>query len=110
MTMAEAEQLGRNYTKIALEGLRNHLNENPEQLDLVMDKFREGGKKEEAQLVGRFAQGSYLGVPYTVAEEDVEGSKSSWVGGLLRAVGVLVVVVGVLLGGAVVAAKMQEER
>jgi hypothetical protein len=107
MSMAEAEELGRNYTKIALEGLRSHLNENPAQLDLVMDKFREGGKKEEAQLVGRFAQGTYLGVPYTVPEEDHEGSKGSWLGGLLRGAAALVVLGGVLLGGAAVAVKLQ---
>jgi hypothetical protein len=110
MSMTEAEELGRNYTKIALEGLRSHLKENPAQLDLVMDKFREGGKKEEAQLVGRFAQGTYLGVPYTVAEEDMEGSKDSWMSGLLRAAAVLVAMVGVLLGGVAVLAKSQSEQ
>eukprot|EP00428_Durinskia_dybowskii_P079105 CAMPEP_0170361982 /NCGR_PEP_ID=MMETSP0117_2-20130122/4091_1 /TAXON_ID=400756 /ORGANISM="Durinskia baltica, Strain CSIRO CS-38" /LENGTH=334 /DNA_ID=CAMNT_0010616373 /DNA_START=735 /DNA_END=1739 /DNA_ORIENTATION=- len=104
MSLAEAEELSRNYTKLALEGLRDHLKENPEQLDLVVDRFREGGKKDEAALVARFAGGNYPGVPYTVQAEDdgdevMKGGKGkggvwSWLSGW---VGVVVAVVAVLL-------------
>lgn len=103
MSLAEAEELSRNYTKLALEGLRDHLKENPEQLDLVVDRFREGGKKDEAALVARFAGGNYPGVPYTVQAEDdgevIKGGKGkggvwSWLSGW---VGVVVAVVAVLL-------------
>lgn len=111
MTMEEAEALSKSYTQKALAGLRDHLKEHPAQLELMVDRFREGGKKEEAQLVNRFANGKYPGVPYTVdgADGDGEAGKrragwgSGWFGGwwaglaVVLSVGSLAVMAGVLL-------------
>lgn len=106
MTMKEAEALSKSYTQKALAGLRDHLQEHPAQLERVMDRLREGGKKGEAQLVGRFADGKYPGVPYTVSEGDDEVEKrrgGAWFGawwtalGWMLVMGALAVAAGVWL-------------
>ena len=80
MTNEEVKQLSRTHTQRALEELGAHLSKNPEQLNLHMDRLREDGKKEEAQLLQRFAHGQYGGVPYTVRadEEEVRNIAVYW--------------------------------
>lgn len=81
MSMAEAEALGKSHTKLALQQLRAHLEEHPAALDGMLDRLREGGKKDEAQLVSRFVHGKYPGVPYTTvldSEEVGEKSDGMW--------------------------------
>lgn len=95
MTMAEAEALGKTHTKIALQQLRTHLEEHPAALDMVLDKFREGGKKDEAQLVSRFVSGKYPGVPYTVESDIGEGAEGNgWSTLFMIFVGAVLVAVG----------------
>lgn len=105
--MAEAEALGKAHTKIALQQLRTHLEEHPAALDVMLDKFREGGKKDEAQLVSRFVSGKYPGVPYTVESDAGEGADG---GGWSTLFTVFVGVVLALAAGAVVIPMVQASQ
>ena len=94
--MAEAEALGKAHTKLALEKLRLHLEDHPAALDGVLDRLREGGKKDEAQLVSRFVSGKYPGVPYTVEGEE-EAEVRGWSTVFSVCAAVVVVAVGAVL-------------
>lgn len=92
--MAEAEALGKSHTKIALEKLRVHLEQHPAALDGVLDRLREGGKKDEAQLVSRFVQNTYPGVPYTVAGGEEGPEVRGWSAAFTVLVGAVLVAAG----------------
>ena len=123
MTMAEVGALSKSHTQRALEGLRNHLAQNPGQMDLLVDKLRESGKKDEVHLISRFVKGRYPGVPYTVdahsdgianknddgmADDDGGSGGGSISGGVREVVSFLFgwvrFVVRVLIGGVVIGA------
>ena len=99
--MEEAEALSKKHTQRALQQLREHLSEHPAQAELLMDRLREDGKKEQVGLLDRFVKGRSPGVPYTVQSDDDRDSAAAGNGGgsgcggfcgLLRMIVVLVII------------------
>eukprot|EP01031_Cornospumella_fuschlensis_P034059 gene34059-41224_t len=68
----QAAEVSKKATKEALEKLRQHLQENKQELYKVSDKLTEGDKKDAAQLLQRFAQGQYGGVPSLQEADEVK--------------------------------------
>jgi len=78
MSMTEVEKISKSHTQKSLLQLRQHLFNNPAEMDLVMDKFRESGKKDEVYLMSRFVKGRYPGTPYTVDNNEAAPDSRIW--------------------------------
>jgi hypothetical protein len=94
MTEEQVAELSKSATKKALSGLRNHLQHNPKDLFKQMDLMTETDRAGRADLLRRFTEGTYPGVPYTKQDEEQQDSAMSRI---LRVLGFL------FLAGAVVA-------
>ncbi len=104
--MNEAAALSKRTTKKALEDLQEQLLQSPQLLNRHVDMMTESDKPAQANLLRRFAEGSYPGVPYTVKPDDHSRGTSafSWWVRLL----VVAAVVAVCAAGAALYAKQQQ--
>lgn len=77
LSAEELAETSRLHTQKHLSLLKAQLQRDPALRHQMTDRLREGGKTEEVRLIDRFAEGTYPGVPYTVAEEPDAGRQRS---------------------------------
>lgn len=105
ITMEEAAELSKQTTEKALSDLRGYLQSNPDEMYKQMDLMTENGRESRADLLKRFSEYKYPGVPYTTKDDDDEDSGKHR---CLKVVGFLLMAVAVIAG--LYIAGLQQEK